>query len=95
LLGGGLLGLEVASGLKALGVATTVVHLAPTLMEQQLELSAGTALQTRIEALGIAERTGVGAADAYGGPDGRGIELADRGRHHRRVLRHCGRTPHA
>jgi NAD(P)H-nitrite reductase large subunit len=75
-LGGGLLGLEAASGLKALGVATTVVHLAPTLMEQQLELSAGTALQTRIEALGIAVRTGVRAVEAYAGPDGRGIELA-------------------
>ena len=36
-LGGGLLGLEAASGLKALGVATTVVHLSPTLMEQQLD----------------------------------------------------------
>ncbi len=76
MLGGGLLGLEAASGLKALGVATAVVHLAPTLMEQQLELSAGTARQTRIESLGIAVRTGVRAVDAYAGADGRGIELA-------------------
>jgi NAD(P)H-nitrite reductase large subunit len=75
-LGGGLLGLEAASGLKALGVATTVVHLAPTLMERQLELSAGAALKARIEALGIVVRTGVRAVAAYTDADGRGIELA-------------------
>jgi NAD(P)H-nitrite reductase large subunit len=75
-LGGGLLGLEAASGLKALGVATTVVHLAPTLMERQLELSAGAALKTRIEALGIVVRTGVRAVAAYTDADDRGIELA-------------------
>jgi NAD(P)H-nitrite reductase large subunit len=75
-LGGGLLGLEAASGLKALGVATTVVHLAPTLMDRQLELSAGAALRARIEALGIAVRTGARAVAAYTDADGRGIELA-------------------
>src|ERR1019366_10161359 len=75
-LGGGLLGLEAASGLKALGVATTVVHLAPTLMERQLELSAGAALKARIEELGIVVRTGVCAVAAYTDADGRGIELA-------------------
>jgi NAD(P)H-nitrite reductase large subunit len=75
-LGGGLLGLEAASGLQHLGVATTVVHLAPTLMERQLELSAGAALRGRIEALGIAVRTGVRAVTAYDVGGERGIELA-------------------
>jgi NAD(P)H-nitrite reductase large subunit len=75
-LGGGLLGLEAASGLTALGVATTVVHLAPQLMEQQLDADAGAALRTRIEALGIMVRTGVSAALAYDDGTARGVELA-------------------
>ena len=57
-LGGGLLGLEAASGLRALGADVTVVHLMPTLMEQQLDADGGRALQAKIEALGIAVRTG-------------------------------------
>ncbi|GAC1415266.1 MAG: hypothetical protein NVSMB5_04210 [Candidatus Velthaea sp.] len=75
-LGGGLLGLEAASGLRALGVATTVVHLMPTLMEQQLDADGGAALQRRIEALGIAVRTNARATLAYDDESGRGIELA-------------------
>jgi NAD(P)H-nitrite reductase large subunit len=71
-----LLGLEAASGLQHLGVATTVVHLAPTLMEQQLELSAGAALKARIESLGITVRTGVRTVGAYDDAGKRGIELA-------------------
>jgi nitrite reductase (NADH) large subunit len=75
-LGGGLLGLEAASGLRALGLAPTVVHLAPTLMETQLEAEGGRALQRRVEALGIAVRTDARAARAYDDETGRGIELA-------------------
>ncbi len=75
-LGGGLLGLEAASGLRALGVTPTVVHLAPTLMEMQLDPAAGRTLQTRIEALGIVVRTDARAACAYDDASGRGIELA-------------------
>jgi NAD(P)H-nitrite reductase large subunit len=75
-LGGGLLGLEAASGLKALGVHATVVHLMPTLMEQQLDADGGRALQQRIEGLGIAVRTGAKAVRAYDDVSGRGIELA-------------------
>ena len=76
-LGGGLLGLEAASGLRALGAIPTVVHMMPTLMEQQLDAEGGRALRTRIEALGIEVRTSARAVRAYDDPDGRGIELAD------------------
>jgi NAD(P)H-nitrite reductase large subunit len=76
-LGGGLLGLEAASGLRALGAVPTVVHLAPTLMEMQLDPDGGRALRTRIEALGIAVKTSARAVLAYDNADGRGIELAD------------------
>jgi nitrite reductase (NADH) large subunit len=76
-LGGGLLGLEAASGLRALGAEPTVVHLMPGLMEQQLDADGSAALQRRIESLGIAVRTGARAVRAYDDARGRGIELAD------------------
>lgn len=62
-LGGGLLGLEAASGLRALGVEVTVLHLMPTLMEQQLDPGAGDALRARIETLGISVRTAACASE--------------------------------
>ncbi len=76
-LGGGLLGLEAAYGLRALGVAPTVVHLMPTLMEQQLDRDGGLALQGRIEAAGIAVRTNARAARFFDDAGERGVELAD------------------
>ena len=52
-IGGGLLGLEAAVGLKEQGMDVTVIHLAPTLMERQLDTPAGHLLQRAIEARGI------------------------------------------
>ncbi len=52
-IGGGLLGLEAAAGLKAKGMEVSVVHLMPTLMERQLDPSAGYLLQKAIEKRGI------------------------------------------
>ncbi|MGF1629312.1 MAG: nitrite reductase large subunit NirB [Kiloniellaceae bacterium] len=52
-IGGGLLGLEAAAGLKARGMAVTVLHLMPTLMERQLDPSAGYLLERAVEARGI------------------------------------------
>jgi nitrite reductase (NADH) large subunit len=57
-LGGGLLGLEAASGLRALGAEVALVHLMPTLMEVQLDADGGRALQAKMELLGIDVRTG-------------------------------------
>ena len=51
--GGGLLGLEAAAGLKERGMHVTVLHLMPTLMERQLDPAAGHLLQRAIEARGI------------------------------------------
>jgi NAD(P)H-nitrite reductase large subunit len=76
-LGGGLLGLEAASGLRALGAVPTVVHMAPTLMEMQLDADGGRALGAKIEALGITLKTSARAVKAYDDEGGRGIELAD------------------
>jgi nitrite reductase (NADH) large subunit len=52
-IGGGLLGLEAARGLHVRGAEVTVVHLADTLMERQLDGVGGTFLKTKIGQLGI------------------------------------------
>ncbi|MGE0855102.1 MAG: nitrite reductase large subunit NirB, partial [Hyphomicrobiaceae bacterium] len=52
-IGGGLLGLEAAAGLKAQGMEVTILHLMPTLMERQLDPAAGYLLKTAVEARGI------------------------------------------
>jgi nitrite reductase (NADH) large subunit len=52
-IGGGLLGLEAAAGLKERGMDVIVLHLMPTLMERQLDPAAGFLLQRAIEARGI------------------------------------------
>ncbi len=51
--GGGLLGLELALMLRLLGKQVTVSHLMPTLMEMQLPEEAGRYLQRHLEALGV------------------------------------------
>jgi nitrite reductase (NADH) large subunit len=52
-IGGGLLGLEAANGLKARGMDVTVVHLMPWLMERQLDRTAANLLQKSLEAKGL------------------------------------------
>ena len=57
-IGGGLLGLEAAAGLRNRGMEVTVVHRNPTLMDRQLDETAGHLLQLAIESLGIRVLTG-------------------------------------
>jgi nitrite reductase (NADH) large subunit len=52
-IGGGLLGLEAAAGLKAQGLEVTLLHLMPTLMERQLDTAAGFLLERAVTARGI------------------------------------------
>ena len=52
-IGGGLLGLEAAAGLKMQGMDVTVLHLMPTLMERQLDPAAGYLLAKAFDDLGI------------------------------------------
>jgi nitrite reductase (NADH) large subunit len=52
-IGGGLLGLEAANGLKLRGMDVTVVHLPNTLMERQLDNVAGKLLQKSLEDRGL------------------------------------------
>ena len=52
-IGGGLLGLEAANGLKLRGMDVTVVHIGDWLMERQLDKTAGNLLQTALESRGL------------------------------------------
>jgi nitrite reductase (NADH) large subunit len=61
--GGGLLGLEAAGALAALGLDTTVVEFAPHLMAAQIDEGGGRALQRHVEALGVKVRTGTAVTE--------------------------------
>ncbi|MCP5142506.1 MAG: NAD(P)/FAD-dependent oxidoreductase [Chromatiales bacterium] len=52
-IGGGLLGLEAANGLKKQGMDVTVVHLLDTLMERQLDKPAAALLKASLEEKGL------------------------------------------
>jgi nitrite reductase (NADH) large subunit len=52
-IGGGLLGVEAAYGLSRRGLAVTLVHIMPRLMERQLDAPAASLLKTAIERLGV------------------------------------------
>jgi ferredoxin-nitrate reductase len=58
--GGGLLGLEAAAGLRRHGLRVTVVEAAPYLMPQQLDPAAAAMLAKELAALGIESRCGGG-----------------------------------
>ncbi|MHC9294897.1 nitrite reductase large subunit NirB [Mycobacterium sp. LTG2003] len=69
-IGGGLLGLEAARGLQNRGLAVEVVHAGPTLMNAQLDDSAGAILRRSVEHIGITvhtdKRTTEVRTDEYG-----------------------------
>ena len=52
-IGGGLLGVEAACGLARRGVAVTLLHLMPRLMERQLDARSAALLKAAVEAKGI------------------------------------------
>ncbi|WAJ30171.1 nitrite reductase large subunit NirB [Antarcticirhabdus aurantiaca] len=76
-IGGGLLGLEAAAGLRAQGLDVTVLHLMPTLMERQLDPAAGYLLQKALEKRGIEVITNANTKAILGETKVEGVELAD------------------
>ncbi|CAM3037919.1 nitrite reductase large subunit NirB [Vibrio mytili] len=79
--GGGLLGLEAAGALKALGVETHVVEFAPKLMAEQLDLAGGNQLRQKIERMGVNVHTSKNT-----------LEIAPEGKHARNVMRFADDT---
>jgi nitrite reductase (NADH) large subunit len=70
-IGGGLLGLEAANGLMLRGMQVSVVHIAPWLMERQLDDVAGKLLQKSLEERGLKFLIGAQTQALIGGKDGR------------------------
>ncbi|UPQ89115.1 nitrite reductase large subunit NirB [Vibrio sinaloensis] len=80
-IGGGLLGLEAAGALKALGVETHVIEFAPKLMAEQLDQAGGNQLRKKIESMGVKVHT-----------DKNTLEIAPEGKTARNVMRFADGT---
>jgi len=80
-IGGGLLGLEAAGALKALGVETHVIEFAPKLMAEQLDQAGGNQLRQKIESMGVKVHTSKNT-----------LEIAPEGKNARNVMRFADGT---
>ncbi|MEL6574973.1 MAG: nitrite reductase large subunit NirB [Pseudomonadota bacterium] len=76
-IGGGLLGLEAAAGLRLRGMDVTVLHLMPHLMERQLDPAAGYLLQKELESRGIAIRCRANTHEIVGDRKVEAVRLDD------------------
>ena len=76
-IGGGLLGLEAAHGLTLRGMKVTVIHLAATLMERQLDEAAGWLLKSALETRGQTVLTQANTAEIIGTDHVEAVKLAD------------------
>jgi len=76
-IGGGLLGLEAANGLKERGMQVTVVHLLDTLMERQLDASSAALLQSSLQDRGLNFLMNAQTESIMGGERVEGVRFAD------------------
>ncbi|MFK7997221.1 MAG: nitrite reductase large subunit NirB [Granulosicoccus sp.] len=76
-IGGGLLGLEAAAGLKEQGMEVCVVHLADHLMEKQLDSTASHLLQVEFERRGIEVRTTTSTTQILGETHVQGVRFSN------------------
>lgn len=76
-IGGGLLGLEAANGLAKNGMAVTVLHLMPTLMERQLDPAAALLLQADLERRSVQILTSADTEAILGEEHVRAVRLKD------------------
>ncbi|MET8682027.1 FAD-dependent oxidoreductase [Streptomyces sp. NPDC004647] len=78
-IGGGLLGLEAANGLRLLGMRPHVVEMAQRLMPLQVDEGGGRVLARRVGELGVRVHCGTATRSVDAGPDGRvcAVTLAD------------------
>ena len=76
-IGGGLLGLEAAAGLRLRGMEVTVVHLMGHLMERQLDEAAGYLLRKDLENRGITVLTRASTKAILGTEKVEGVALED------------------
>ncbi|WP_299648120.1 nitrite reductase large subunit NirB [uncultured Jannaschia sp.] len=76
-IGGGLLGLEAAAGLRLRGMEVTVLHLSGHLMDRQLDPAASYLLQKDLERRGIAVMTQASTKAIHGDGHVAHVELED------------------
>lgn len=76
-IGGGLLGLEAAYGLKQRGMSVTVLHLMDTIMERQLDPAAAYLLEKALDDRGIEIITKANTKKILGEGRVEGVELED------------------
>ena len=76
-IGGGLLGLEAANGLRTRGMEVTVVHLLDSLMERQLDKPAAALLKATLEERGLNFLMQAQTAEILGEGHVTGVRLAD------------------
>jgi nitrite reductase (NADH) large subunit len=76
-IGGGLLGLEAANGLKQRGMLVTVVHLSKTLMDRQLDEVAGGMLHHSLEERGVEFLLGAETKEIIGKKRVQGVRFKD------------------
>lgn len=74
-LGGGLLGLEVARALKARGAGVTVAEVFDRLLPRQLDVAGAALLRRQFEKLGIPVRLGVQTSEILGGDEAAGLRF--------------------
>src|SRR5579872_5587822 len=74
-IGGGLLGLEAARGLQVQGCDVTVVHLMETLMERQLDPTAGGYLAAKMNQMGITVLLGLSTTAILGDERVEGVQF--------------------
>jgi len=76
-IGGGLLGLEIARALKIRGADVEVAEFFPFLLPRQLDPRGGEILKAEIEKIGIRVRLGVVTEEILGGDEVRGLRFKD------------------
>ncbi|MEV5897635.1 nitrite reductase large subunit NirB [Nonomuraea fuscirosea] len=68
--GGGLLGLEAADALRALGLKAHIVEMSPWLMPRQVDEGGGSVLKSHIEGLGLSVHAGAGVQEIVADEEG-------------------------
>ena len=76
-IGGGFLGLEAADGLARRGMAVTVLHRSPWLLNRQLDETGGQLLREALEQRGLSIRTGTSPVAILGRHQVRAVQLDD------------------
>ncbi len=78
-LGGGLLGLEIARALKSRGAEVSVTEFFDRLLPRQLDAPGAALLKAQIERMGIAVRLGASAEEITGAGEAAGLRFQDGG----------------